>query len=237
MFYIGICDDELMYRRHISKLCEEIFQEMGQKYECIEFASGEEVMSHVGPQMQLLFLDIEMKDVDGIEVMHWVELTDAVWRVVFVSGHEQLVWDTFSIKTLGFVRKPANYADIKRWIQVALKEKKRNAIYEFVIEQKKCYKSSEEIYCLEAEGNYTYLYEKESKKLINDNLKVWQKKMQETSIIRIHKSYMINLIYVQCWEYDKVVLKNGMELSIGRQYRKVAREAYYAHIRKVAMER
>lgn len=237
MIYIGICDDEDLHRQHIKEMCKRFFTELAQEYKCVEFTSGEEVLQFSEHKLHLLFLDIEMGNISGIDVLHRVEEADIVWRVVFISSHEECVFDTFGIKTLGFIRKPAEYDQIARWIRVALKENKENIIYECITEQQKFYISLEKIFYLEAAGNYTFFFERDQKHLVSDKLKVWQEKMERTSMVRIHKSYLINMLYVKKWETDKVVLVNGVNIPLGRQYKKVAKDVYFEFVRRQAIGR
>ena len=57
-------------------------------------------------------MDIELGGMKGIEMLSHLEEDDNVWRVVFISSHEEMVFDTFGVKTLGFERKPAQYERI-----------------------------------------------------------------------------------------------------------------------------
>ncbi len=243
MFYIGICDDEEMHRQHLRQLCERFFEEHSQKYELIEFQSGEEVLAYpaaesdANPKLHLLFLDVEMGGIDGMEVLNKLEHAHWVWRIVFVTSHAELVWDSFSIKTLGFARKPVTYQQIEKWINIAIRENKENVALEYTEGAQQGYVALEDIYYLEAAGNYTYLYTEESSKLINDNLKQWLQKMEQMPMVRIHKSYLINIQHVQKWESTKVTLTNGVQLAVGRQYAKEAKKVYLSFIKKQAMNR
>lgn len=241
MFSIGICDDEKLHREHMRELCRRFFTENPQPYELIEFTSGEEVLAyHSGKaddsgKLHLLFLDIEMDGVDGLEVLRKVEETDWIWRIVFVSSHEEAVFDTFSIKTLAFVRKPVDYHLVEKWIHVAIRQNKENVALEYATGKHKVYIELENIYYLESAGNYTYLHTKAESELVNENLKQWQKKSEQLPLVRIHKSYIINMLHVHKWEADKVRLVNGAELTVGRQYAKEAKEKYLTFVKKQAL--
>lgn len=232
MFYIGICDDEEIQRRHVRKLCEQFFAECAQLYVCVEFTSGEELLQYTGERLHLLLLDVELGGINGIEVMHYAEEADWVWRIVFISNHEDRVWNSFGIKTLGFVKKPVEYVQLEKWVKIAIRENQENLVYEYIAGREKYCNTLEEIYYLESSGNYTYLYEINGKKLINENLKYWQKKMESAPIVRIHKSFLVNMQHVKAWESDMVLLSNGIALPQGRQYKRGAREAYLAFVKR-----
>ena len=243
MLIIGICDDEDFHRERIRELCEQFFAEYPQGHEYVEFTSGEGVLAYgeaaenFGSKLHLLFLDVEMGALDGIELLRKVEDADWIWRIVFVTSHEEVMQDAFGIKTLGFARKPVEYRQVEKWITTAIRENKENVMLEYMVGMQKNYIALEDMYYLEAEGNYTKLYEKEQMLLINENLKRWQKKTERLPFVRIHKSYLVNMLHVKRWEASKVTMENGTVLSVGRQYTKEARELYFSFVKKQAMNR
>jgi len=240
MWLIGICDDEQMHRQHIRELCERFFEDNPQSHEYVEFTSGEELLLYQERSqgmLHLLFLDIEMGGVDGIEVLRKVEDADWIWRIVFVSSHEEMVWDSFSIKTLDFARKPVAYPQIEKWIRTAIRENRENILLEYMDQGVQKYIALEDIYYLAAEGNYTILHEKSNVTLLGENLKQWQQKTEDVSLVRIHKSYLINMLHVKKWEAAKVTLESGTTLPIGRQYAKEAKGTYSSFVKKQAMKR
>lgn len=117
-FNIGICDDMKEEAENIKNLCEEFFMKSEWNSSFILFSDGEEVLNYDGERIDLLFLDIEMKEKDGIEVLRELEHSKIVWKVVFVSRHQESVFDAFGIKTLGFEKKPVKYEKIEKWLKV-----------------------------------------------------------------------------------------------------------------------
>ena len=231
MFTIGICDDESGARQHIKELCDGFFAEYSQPYKCIEFASGEEFLNYEADPIDLLFLDVELGGINGIEVKNIIEQKDNVWRIIFVTNYEEAVWEAFGIRTLGFLRKPVNATELEKWLKVALIEKQENSNYEFPVDKGISYIKLEDIFYFEARGNYTYLQTKNEKLLVSENLKSCQIKMSGTSILRIHKSCLINMQYVKQWESEQVILINDVRFSLGRQYKKEARKAYLEFVK------
>lgn len=226
MFRIGICDDEKTQIEYLEELCGRYFQEIEQECEFIRFLSGEEVLAYAGEKFQLLFLDIELKDMDGIQVLKRMEEMDVVWRIVFVSSHTESVFYTFGLKTLDFGVKPVTYAQVKRWISIAMREYDENVIIKCHTLNGKKWIRLEEICYLEAEGNYTYIVGKYNRQLVTGNLKAWEMQLSERAVIRIHKSYLLNLNFLNGIERDWAQLLNGVKLPIGRQYKKAFQEAY-----------
>ena len=147
------------------------------------------------------------------------------------------MWNSFSIKTLEFARKPVEYQQIEKWMNIASRENKENVMLEYTSIAQQGFVALEDIYYLEAEGNYTIMHKKDEDIFINDKLKQWQKKTSMFPIVRIHKSYFINMLRVKRWEAGKVTLENGTELAIGRQYAREAKDVYLSFVKKQAKNR
>lgn len=231
MITIGICDDESLVRQHIKELCDGFFAERSLPYECIEFASGEEFLNYGDAPIDLLFLDIELGGMNGIQVKKIIEQKENVWRIIFVTNYQEVVWEAFGFRTLTFLRKPVNATELKEWLEVALREMQKNISYGFPIDKGMSYVKLEDIYYFEAAGNYTYLFTKDGKLLVCENLKACQDKMSGTPILRIHKSYLINMQNVKNWESEQVLLMNDVRFTLGRQYKKEARKTYLEFVK------
>lgn len=206
-FNIGICDDMKEEAENIKNLCEE-----------------------------LLFLDIEMKEKDGIEVLRELEHSKIVWKVVFVSRHQESVFDAFGIKTLGFEKKPVKYEKIEKWLKVLIQEHKENFWVECKGLNGKQYIQLEKLYYLKADKNYVKMYGKEKEVLVYGNLKTWEEKLAEKYVIRVHKTYMVNMIQIDTIAGD-ILLKNGRKIPVGRRYKDVVQKQYHEYICKMTERR
>ena len=106
MIRIGICDDETTYRGQIKAICSAYLNAQDQRCEFVEFRSGGEVLDYQGEKIHLLFLDIEMPGANGLEVLSKVRKNEKIWRIVFVTSHKELKWETVDLKTLAFSGGP-----------------------------------------------------------------------------------------------------------------------------------
>lgn len=81
--------------------------------------------------------------------------------------------------------------------------------------------SADDILCLEGEGNYTFLHTRDRKRyLVSKTLKEFEKTLDGSIFLRIHKSYIVNLAYVQRGVFStqrQVRLADGREVAISRR--------------------
>lgn len=74
------------------------------------------------------------------------------------------------------------------------------------------------------------LHTRQEKVLISDRLKICHMKMETAPMVRVHKSYVVNLKQVIKFEADKVILTDGIVIPIGRRYKKEAKSRFQKFI-------
>ena len=111
MLRIGICDDSADARVALRAALERALERRrsGADTSFFEFSSGEGLLSwlenHAG-ELDLVFLDIEMGDLDGMETARRLREADEGLLLAFVTGYTDHVFDGYSVGALGYLMKP-----------------------------------------------------------------------------------------------------------------------------------
>lgn len=116
-------------------------------------------------------------------------------------------------------------------MQIAVKELKEDKI--FVLKNKNSLDKIRisDIIFMKSEKNNTYIFTENTKKLAIGNLKHWEERISNTSLIRIHKSYIVNMDYVIKRAFDYVIMDGyNEEIPIGRVYRSGFKEQYIYYV-------
>ena len=237
MITIGICDDEKAYRDHIKTLCGSFLDTQNQERQFMEFTSGEEVLSYQGDKIHLLFLDIEMPGMDGLEVMEKVRGNELIWRIVFVTSHKELKWETIDLKTLAFLEKPVDRIGVETCLKTVIRENGENIDVSLKTVDGDCYLKLDQILFIQAQGNYVSVYSKKDEITGYDSIKTMEAQMRGTTMLRTHKSYLANLQYVQKMSGVALQMTNGCSVPIGRKYYQSVKEAYFTFLKKVTIDR
>lgn len=110
MISIAICDDNQDNRLSLRWLMESILENRKIKYVIYEFSSGETLLPWMDKhhnEIDLLFLDIEMKSLNGMETAQKLrEHTDTL-QIVFVTGFSDYVFGGYRVGALDYLLKPA----------------------------------------------------------------------------------------------------------------------------------
>ena len=163
MLRIGICDDSAEARQHMLQLCQKYYENNTDAFEYKMYKNAEEVLEYCddeeNPKIDILFLDIEMDGLSGIKLKERVLKLDKIWRIAFVSSHDEKMIDSFGIKTIDFIRKPAGYMDVKAVLEKVLIEKCENIGISYLSERgQNIVIYAEDIRYIEAQGKYSYIY-------------------------------------------------------------------------------
>ncbi|MDE7063035.1 MAG: response regulator transcription factor [Lachnospiraceae bacterium] len=226
MFLIGICDDSEEEREYIKQMCERCFTELGQTCEYRYFTSGEEVLSYSGQPMHLLFLYAGSEREEGFGALRRLERSELIWRIAVISSDKESVFESLGVRTLGFGIKPVDYGMIRQWLSVTVRENWRHAQVRFATPEGQRLIEAGSLSYLEAAGNYVYVHASRETFLADGNLKLWEERLGGMAILRVHRSYLVNLAAVRELSGDAVILTDGGRLPIGRQYKADVREAY-----------
>lgn len=179
-----------------------------------------------GETFDLIFLDIELKAMNGVNLGAKIrtELQNEKTHIVYISAKSEYAMELFAVRPLNFLIKPVQEQDIIKNLEKAIK---LSQYYDDYIK----FQRGSELYSV-AYGEVRYFSTTGRKVEIHTtsvDLDFYGKlddvqAKTPPGFIRIHKSYLIHETYVKKWEYEMVVMDQGEQLSISPRYRKAVRE-------------
>lgn len=236
---IAICDDEKLCIDRMIECLDKASKELGTQFVYKRFSSGEELLKY-DENIDILFLDVEMDGINGIETMKFLETKENVKFIIFASSHSEYVFDSFGEKTMGFLCKPVDDERVLKKIKKVIEKlnaKQNIKPIEINVDGRNILISPEDIVYISGEKNYVRVVTKNEQYLTYGNMKAWEEKLVENAVIRIHKSYLVNLYYVS--NIGEVVSFNGMKetLPVGRKYKEEARTKYKEYLLRIFREK
>ncbi len=225
-FLIGICDDEQADLERIEEALLKSMEKSSMKgsVDCRLFQDGEALFESCQREAyDLLFLDIEMPGVDGFELAKRICMGARKCSIIFVSGYESLVFDSWQYSPLWFVRKGMLERDMRLALKKCLEREPFAA---------NCclFKGKEmplgDIMYIECKGHLLFVKRKDGRSFEQyGSLKAFEEEFSASSFLRIHKSYLVNQRYIKEIGKREVLLTDGTLLEMGRDRRKSLLEA------------
>ena len=238
-----IVDDEPLARERVKRFLRDVAD-----IEIIgESANGEQAVSMIKSEKpDLVFLDIQMPEKNGFEVLKSLD-TKTIPTVIFVTAYDQYALQAFDVHALDYLLKPFNRERLLRAVSRArehierrnygnLDERLASLIADLKQEKKYLERlvvksvgrvffiKTDEIDWIEAAGNYLKLHVGRESHLIRETMNAVEAKLNPDKFLRIHRSTVVNIDRIKelhpmfSGDYS-VILRNGTELTLSRNYR------------------
>lgn len=226
---IYLCDDELKMQEEllgrVKKLLPDAVTEV--------FSSGEQLLEQLERQeCDLLLLDIDMPELNGMEVASRLAGLPQKPLLVFVTGHDELVYESFQYHPFGFVRKQFLDAELERMLSdcgAELEQTKRH--FNFRMEGKEvCLLLSELLY-FESEGNYVRVYTNTAEYRFRSTIAAVEASLGKEGFLRLHKGFLVNQSAIRLFGAEAVELTDGRTLPVGKTYAEEAKQQFMRYLR------
>lgn len=228
MYNIGICDDGENVCTSIENMLLQYAKEKNIQVDTNVWYSGESLRDYLvsGGYLDMLFLDIELFKMTGIEVGSYIRnrLDNMRLQIVYISGKASYAQQLFKTQPLDFLVKPILQEQIDEVMDMALKIiKKRNERFEFQQGKEYYYVPMGDIVYMVSERRKIKVVTMKAAFEFYGKLKEAAKCLSE-DFIMIHQSYIINKEYVFRYTYEMVELMDGTILTISPANRKLVRD-------------
>ena len=178
--------------------------------------------------VDLLFLDIEMPELTGLELLEALQHPP---RIIITSAHSEFALDSYNFDVVDYLLKPIPFNRFLRAVNKVLQphrpaaspvseEPTPPAKDHFFIKEDGMSKrvDYDQLLYVNSFGNYVRIYTVGGKHMVADTMKHLEEMLPTDRFLRIHKSYIINLSQVD-QAHSKQVVVNGQELPVGNAYR------------------
>lgn len=228
MVVLGICDDEKHYRSIIRKYLEEILKSNAQSYEIHEFTSGEELLENYPNNLDILILDIQMDSIDGMNTARRIRTFDSNVEIIFMTSYSEFMQEGYEVRAYRYLLKPIDSEGLKKHILACIKEIRKNKNQYILIKNKSnTYKIySNEIKYIEVQKKDMIIHTINKDFDARYSLEKIEKDLNTEQFVRCHKSFIINLNYVENIKSNTAILSSEEEIPISRYRYKDIKEKF-----------
>ena len=221
MIRIALVEDEAEVRAQLQGYVQRHTRQYGTEFAVTEFADGMELLDDYRPVYDILFLDVEMKHLDGMETARRVRELDKDVIIVFITNMAQYAIRGYSVGALDYVLKPVPYFAFSQQLlkAVARLEKRAKHYLTVPVEGGLRRLDTASIYYLESEGHRVHFYTDEGDFSAPGALKAFEEKLADCPFARCNSGYLVNLAQVR--ELRQSTVQVGpCELQVSRPKRK-----------------
>ena len=229
-----LIDDEERARNTLSSLLLNYCPEIDVLATCSNVPDGVLAINKHKPDV--VFLDIEMPDYNGFELLGFFREID--FDIIFVTAYSEYAIKAFEISAVDYILKPIDIDQLKNSVEKLKQKKLHSQMQEQIELLKESYKGDDirkialsmsngltfveiaDIVLLEADGAYTTFYLKDGQKIVvSKKLKFYEDILSNRSyFFRTHRSYFINVNFIKTYSRSEnaILMENSFSVTISR---------------------
>ena len=224
---IAIVEDEAVWRDKIQTIIEKYCRDKNISSQIKSYNSGKEFMKNA--DADLLFLDIELAEgEDGFEIAEQLMSSGNKCKVCFLTSHTELARLGYRVNAFRYIDKK-HLEEIEEAIDFFLKTKIQDRIVSCNDTAGIRIKISlNELLLVETNGRkLRYLMLDGSEHLCEGRISEAARSLSRFGFFQIHRSYIVNLKYIEKVNSHEVTLCNGLKIVIGRIHSKEFKNEFF----------
>ncbi|MGL5328762.1 MAG: LytR/AlgR family response regulator transcription factor [Peptostreptococcaceae bacterium] len=208
--HIGVCDDISLQRNIHKEFINKFFSSRDVEYEIHEFSCGEELLEKYPKKLDILFLDIIMEDMTGMDVSKHIREFDKNVEILFITSSMEYIQEGYEVRAYRYLMKPITYEMMERhleeWMSEVLKKKEefilldtKNGITKIMLE---------DIRYIETDKRELIIYQKDRVLRVKMSMKNMEKILEGKFFFRCHTSYIVNLKKVEVLQKNNLYIED-----------------------------
>ncbi len=235
MYRAAVCDDDPNVREEVSRAIREWKPEI--QVDCFE--SGESLAEAYAPY-HAIFLDIDMKGMNGIETGKWIRERDKETKIVYLTAYQDYVEGAFGVHAFQYLLKPVRKEEIHKVLEeifsyLLLWEKR--LVLDFQTVNGLLCVPAEEIYYFEYISRRVEIVTADGVYAMTEKIGRVARRMESYGFSMPHQSFVVNMLHVRNVLSGRILLDNGMEIPLAQKRQKEWRQELITYLSERMGER
>lgn len=230
MLKIAVVDDDMVFVNKLSNIIAKTCNQSKIEYTLQKYSNGMDILSKYS-QFHLIFLDIEMPFCNGIETAEKINKLKGNSQVplfVFVTSHDELVFEALKSYPYTFIRKSSMETDVAECIK-HINDSLRiddNTIF-LHAGRKDVAVNVDDIIFLDKINNYVIFHTENGDYKVRSNINKEFKKICDYGFVRPHIGYVVNNNYIQYIASNSILLKNNISVPLNKKYKEAVKTEFF----------
>lgn len=228
---IAVVDDQPDMRQQLCSMIDQYSRENNCMLEVTTFSDGAQVITNYCKGFDIIFLDIEMPELGGMDAAERIRTVDPDVVLVFVTNMAQYAIRGYEVDALDFVLKPVNYYQFSTKLARALQRVQRRKGGQIALQTAGGVQllNTEDIYWLETRDRMLHYHTSTGVWSVRSSLQNAEKQLAPYHFAKCNQCYLVNLRYVRAVQNDMVQVGED-RLEISRRQRAAFLAAVAAYV-------
>jgi len=236
MLRVAICDDERIIRENIVRSLNEYSRLRDVDIVCDQYETGHDFLCSKNTY-QIVLLDYQLDkdfELNGISVAEKLRSSNKDIAIIFLTSHSKVVFSSFEVDTFRFLVKPLSPAELFKAIDAFLKTLDTDASLMIRLDGAVNVINTNNITFIEGDGKYCIIHVNQQSSPIEcrETLASIAQRLPEYLFCRCHRSFIVNLKYVQAYDHQEIKLRNGVHIYISRNKYRLFEDMFIEYSRK-----
>ena len=209
MIEVAVCEDSEIDRGMLEEIIGFLMTDRGLEYNMTPFSNGEGLVAgYKNHPFDLIFLDVMMNEIDGIETGKLIRQMDKNVEIVYCTSSSDFAIAAYEVHAMGYPQKNQNYIEVK--------SRRKSLIIPY-----------KDIINMESDNKVVYIYTTTQGIVkVYNKLDVFEKELSDDRFLRCHQSYLVNMQYVAGLVDSDFIMINDKMIPIRKSGRKLIVKKY-----------
>jgi len=222
MIKIAICDDEETFTIELTTLIKRYSEKSSIAICTVPYSDGSELLQNYPIDVDLIFLDIQMPHMNGLQAAKAIRKLDPKVSIIFLTSMAQYAVEGYKYNATNFIIKPIQYVRLKneldRWLNLYKQEQTEHIIISNDTGKYKVPLSN--LQYIETFGRNLMVHTENENIVAYRKMRDFENELSTSSFVRCHTSFLVNLLFVKRVEKLKIELTTGAHIPISQPKRK-----------------
>lgn len=227
MIRIALCDDDKSVAESV-EACIASSGFTGCTFDV--FYDGQKLLDYLhtnDERYNIYLMDIEMPLVGGIEAATAIRRADSDALILFITDHQEFVYDVFETLPFRFLRKPVKQEDLQKALAAAIDHIGLSGqLFFYRVGHEKRQVPCRDILYFESVGRKVIIHGASTQEELYGKISSIAEGVDRNLFAQIHVSFLVNLDYIRAIRQGEVALANGTVLPVSKKFQKHIREQH-----------
>ncbi|MDO4620890.1 MAG: LytTR family DNA-binding domain-containing protein [Lachnospiraceae bacterium] len=226
---IVICDDEIQIASLLQKKLQEYAMRHSLTFSITLYSEGRKLINsfaHAGLKADLIFLDIKMKDMDGISVAEELRKMNVESEIIFLSGYKEYVFDSFRVRTFRYLLKPLKEQELWEAMDALLRNYNEEDRLEYDFMDEHYSIRYKDIVYIEGMRGKIWIHCGKDVYRWRGALSNLHDVMKDKGFFLIHRSYLINMSKIVRYNSNEIIMEGEEAVPLSKYKRDEFKKEY-----------